>query len=245
MFSPYVKEKLRYYVYLLSDPVDGKIFYVGKGVGNRVFAHAEAALGSDEHRASDKLDRIRAIHDAGLAVHYELLRIGLTEQAAFEVEAAAIQLLGLHDLTNLVSGHHIEARGRMTTDVAISLFDAPPVEVIIEPVLLIKIPKLWYPSMPAEDLYEATAGWWRISERRERARYAFAVNRGVVREVYAIQGWRRREAGDRGWEDDGGLAPRRFGFRGNVAPELARYRNRSVRHLYKKGEASPIKFVNC
>ena len=30
-FSPYVQERLAYYVYLLSDPRDGQIFYVGKG----------------------------------------------------------------------------------------------------------------------------------------------------------------------------------------------------------------------
>jgi len=232
-------------VYLLSDPRDDRIFYVGKGVANRVFSHARAALGDDEQRPSDKLDRIRAIHLAGLEVHYELLRFGLTEQAAFEVEAAAIQLLGLDDLTNLVAGHHIEVRGRMTCDVATSLFDAPPVGEIAEPVLLIKIPKLWYPSMPAMDLYDATATWWRISPRRERARYAFAVSRGVIREVYAITEWRQRQPGDRGWEEDGGQPSKRYRFHGRVAPELAGYRNRSVRHLYKRGEASPIKFVNC
>src|SRR5437016_1809595 len=144
MFSPYVQEQLRYYVYLLSDPRDGQIFYVGKGTGNRVFAHANAALDEAE-RTTDKLDRIREIHGAGLQVRHELLRFRLTEQTAFEVEAAAIQLLKLDDLTNLVAGHHIERRGRMTSDVAISLFDAPPAEEITERALLIKIPKLWYP----------------------------------------------------------------------------------------------------
>lgn len=245
MFSPYVQEHLRYYVYLLSDPRDGKIFYVGKGIGNRVFAHAAAALGEDEQNPSDKLDRIRAIHGVGSTVRAELLRFGLTEQAAYEVEAASIQLLGLADLTNIVSGHHIESRGRMSTDVAISLFDAPPVQEITEPVLLIKIPKLWYPSMPAAELYEATAGWWRISKRRELARYVFAVNRGVIREVYIIHGWQQRQPGDRGSEEDNGQPSRRFGFQGSVAPELSTYRNRSVRHLYKKGDVSPIKFINC
>ena len=40
-FSPYVQERLGYYVYLLSEPPDGRIFYVGKGKGNRVFSHAQ------------------------------------------------------------------------------------------------------------------------------------------------------------------------------------------------------------
>ena len=30
-----------------------------------------------------------------------------------------------------------------------------------------------------------------------------------------------------------------------VTPELAHYRNRSVRHLHRPGEASPIQFKSC
>ena len=43
-FSPEVCEKLGYYVYRLIDPRNGQTFYVGKGKGNRVFAHVECAL---------------------------------------------------------------------------------------------------------------------------------------------------------------------------------------------------------
>jgi hypothetical protein len=44
MFSQKVQEELGYYVYCLVDPRDKKIFYVGKGVENRVFAHVNDAL---------------------------------------------------------------------------------------------------------------------------------------------------------------------------------------------------------
>ena len=36
-FSDKVKQKLGYYVYALADPRDNKIFYIGKGINNRVF----------------------------------------------------------------------------------------------------------------------------------------------------------------------------------------------------------------
>ena len=39
-FSQKAQEELKYYVYCLVDPRDRKIFYIGKGIGNRVFAHA-------------------------------------------------------------------------------------------------------------------------------------------------------------------------------------------------------------
>ena len=233
MFSSFVVDQLGHYVYLLSDPRTGEIFYVGKGIGNRVFAHAADAL--RDSRESDKLDRIRSIHAAGLEVQHELLRFGLDERTAFEVEAAAIELLDLDDLTNEIGGHHIGERGRMTTDVAISLFDAQPVDEITESALLIRIPRLWYPSMPAEELFEVTHGWWRVGPRRAQASYAFAISRGVIREVYRIASWRPREKGDRGWEDDLESGRPRWGFEGEVAEELAHYRNRSVAHMYQEG----------
>jgi len=245
LFSQYVQEQLRYYVYLLSDPMEHKIFYVGKGTGNRVFAHAKAALALEDQRPSDKLDRIREIRRHGLEVEHELLRFGLvSEAAAYEVEAAAIQLLGLDDLANIVAGHHIGARGRMSTEVAASLFEAPPVGPISESALLIKIPQMWHPAMPPADLYEATRGWWRISKRRDKAAFACAVSRGVIREIYAISGWSEYGPGDRGWVGASNQYGR-VGFTGPVADDLDQYRNKSVKHLYKPGEASPIKFINC
>ena len=43
-FSAIVEEKLEWYVYALIDPRDGRLFYIGKGKGNRVFAHAHEAI---------------------------------------------------------------------------------------------------------------------------------------------------------------------------------------------------------
>ncbi|MCY3635056.1 MAG: hypothetical protein OXH23_05565 [bacterium] len=55
---------------------------------------------------------------------------------------------------------------------------------IKERVILFRIPRLWSPEMSAEELYETTQGWWTLGRRRNGADYAFAVNRGVIREVY-------------------------------------------------------------
>ena len=58
-FKQSVKDALAYYVYALVDPRNNKIFYIGKGKGNRMFQHAEAALLENNH--SLKLDSIRNI----------------------------------------------------------------------------------------------------------------------------------------------------------------------------------------
>ena len=43
-FSQLTCEKLGYYVYSLIDPFSDKVFYIGKGTGNRVYAHENDAL---------------------------------------------------------------------------------------------------------------------------------------------------------------------------------------------------------
>ena len=39
MLRPSILKVMECYVYILSDPSDNEIFYVGKGRGNRVFSH--------------------------------------------------------------------------------------------------------------------------------------------------------------------------------------------------------------
>jgi hypothetical protein len=240
-FPPSVAEKIGYYVYLLIDPRTGEIFYIGKGIGNRVFAHARDALSSAEE--TPKLDKIKRILESGAKVTTEILRFGLDEQTAFEVEAAAIELLGITSLLNEVEGHGTLSRGRMTTDDVIMELEAPPIEITV-PALLIKPSRLWYRGMPDEELLEATAGWWKLGKRRELAKYAFAVVHGVIRGAWCIEAWRPRAEGDRGWENDLPGKPR-WGFMGITDPQLDQYIGRSVAHYWKPGAQSPFAYVNC
>lgn len=75
--------------------------------------------------------------------------------------------------------------------------------------------------------------------------YAFSVSKGVIRAIYRIDRWVIRREGDRGWSADDQTKPR-WGFEGTPAPELyERYLNTSVAHLFKKGDAGVVKYVNC
>lgn len=58
-FSDKVKQKLGYYVYALADPRDNKIFYIGKGINNRIFQHEEKLDNSN------KSNRIKEILSSG------------------------------------------------------------------------------------------------------------------------------------------------------------------------------------
>ena len=63
-FSAYVTEQVGWYVYALRDPRNSKVFYIGKGQGNRVFAHANDAVAEEGDDVSQKIALIKEIHKA-------------------------------------------------------------------------------------------------------------------------------------------------------------------------------------
>ena len=197
MFSQKAIENLGYYVYYLRDPMNGKVFYVGKGCGNRVFNHVQCAL--EDGTEDDKTARIRNIVKAGYEVEHYILRHGLSEETALEIEAAMIDFLGLESLAQKMSSHGSSDRGLMTTDEIEGQYNAQPLKTDLH-VLLIHINRLYRRDMTAKELYEATRKAWKIGERREKADYAAPVYRGLVREIYVIESWQRSSEGEGRWE---------------------------------------------
>lgn len=230
MFSQSVIEQVGYYVYFLRDPLKNEVFYVGKGNENRVFEHVACALA--EPTASEKFDRIRAIKESGSSVQHFILRHGLTEPMAFEIEAAVIDFVGITNLSNLQSGHYSTDFGIKTSDEVIAMYSAPPFATD-EPVLLININKLFNREMTADELYEATRKFWVVGNRRNNAKFAVATYRGLTREVYLIDDWCQRG--------------KRWGFNGRLADEATRMnlRYKSVSEISKRGAANPIRYFNC
>jgi uncharacterized protein len=250
-FPMSVVEKLDYYVYLLIDPETNQIFYIGKGTGNRIFAHVYAAI-TDE-TPNDKLDKIREIRTKGLEVKHIVHRHGLTEKEAFEVEAALIDFIGLSGLTNQVQGYDSDDRGQMSVSEVVAKYEAPIVE-ISEPVLLITVNRYYRRGMSPEMLYEITRGNWVIGARRNQARYAFAVYKGIIREVYEIKRWFPAPADDteikRQWAAEHSInseakQKKRWQFEGKIAESLRHYVGGSVERYSKIGAQNPIRYVNC
>ena len=60
-----VAKKLKTYVYRLIDPRNGETFYVGKGQGDRVFAHVRGEQKIEGDDLDNKIKRIREIRLAG------------------------------------------------------------------------------------------------------------------------------------------------------------------------------------
>ena len=234
MFSQAVIENLQYYVYFLLDPRGDNVFYIGKGIGNRVFNHMEGAI--EDRIESEKLDTIRDIINSGYIVKHYILRHGLTEKAAFEVEAALIDFVGVSNLSNLQGGHYSSDYGLKTAGEIISMYEAEELSTS-EPLILVNINKRYDRTMTSLELYNATKEAWVVGSRRLNAEYAIATYRGLTREVYKIDRWYPIERNEK----------IRWGFNGGIANTNIREKliYKSIKTLFKTGSANPIRYLNC
>lgn len=239
---PEVAHRLGYYVYLYVDPRTGQPFYVGKGQGGRALSHLS------EEAESRKCARIAELRAEGKEPRIDILAHGLRdEETAFRIEAAVIDLFGLDALTNEVRGWRSLQLGRIPLPELTMYYAAKPVAVEV-PALLIRINRLYRHNMTPQELYEATRGVWKLGTRCTKARYAFAVFEGVVREVYAIESWHPAATTPYATRDASQLkTDGRREFVGRVAEAAVRdaYVGGSVAKEFPQGLQSPVVYVNC
>ncbi|MEM6313987.1 MAG: hypothetical protein AAF743_07855 [Planctomycetota bacterium] len=234
-FPPGVGEQLGHYVYLYIDPRDERPFHVGKGRGSRAFAHLSARA------AGDKSAVLAELRTLGMEPRIDLLKWGLSEEEALLVEATAIDLLGLENLTNRVLGHASDhVRRTPVEDVILQLTGGEA--VFDEPTVLITINQRYSPTLTPMELYDATRSQWVLNPDKRSVRYAMAVYAGIIREVYEIAAW--VPGGSTMQSLPRTATPGRVEFVGRLADEAVRqrFRGKSVpRHL--RGGQNPIRFV--
>ena len=241
-FSPKTKESLGYYVYVYSDPDTRKPFYVGKGKDNRVFSHL------DDKKENDKVHKINEIRSRGKEPIIEILAHGLDNETALKVEAAAIDLIGIKNLTNNQRGHESSTYGKIevsTLDARYSFEKLNPND-IIHNILFIRINQRYRNDMSPLELYESTRGFWRLNvENAKKVEYALSVYDGMVLEVYEIIEWfpalsTYMERSVKNPED----LKERYEFVGRIAADdiRKRYIDKSVKDFFATGESNPIKY---
>ena len=197
-FSQCSIEALKAYVYLLVDPRDDKIFYVGKGNGNRVFQHVACALTTPDE--SDKLEVIRSIMDDGYDVKHYIIRHGLTDEEAFIVESVLIDFLthkGFKDvakITNIVAGHHQFDRGIKSVEEIELLYNVDDIsEKSLNKyrIIAINVNKTYGKTSAFHpNLYEATRKSWDVSKSKaSKADYVLSEYKGIVRAIYRPLQW--------------------------------------------------------
>lgn len=237
VFPPDVVPKLKTYVYRLIDPRNGETFYVGKGQGNRVFAHIHDELSQEGDDLSDKLKRIREIRVAGFEAAHVIHRHGMDEATAFEVEAALMD--AYPGLSNIAGGTGSNDYGAMHAREIIRRYSAPPAD-FRHKAILISVNR----SAAETSLYEATRYAWKISRRKAmQAEVILATLRGLIVDAFVADDWLPATAANFPGHED---APGRLAFVGRQAPaELrAEYVGKRVPDEYRKrGAANPIKYT--
>lgn len=236
-FPPEVVNRLKTYVYRLIDPRNGETFYVGKGKGNRVFAHILAEQSLDGDDLTDKLQRIRDIRLSGFEVAHVIHRHGMDDGTAFEVEAALID--AYPGLTNDVAGTHNNDYGVMHAREIVQRYCAEPA-VFKHRVLLISVNR----SAAETSLYEATRYAWKISKSKaKQAEIVLVTLQGMIVGAFIADDWLEANAKDFPGHKD---APGRLAFIGREAnDEIKRlYVGKRVPDEFRKGgAANPIKYT--
>ena len=243
MFDAITIQQLKGYVYALINPINGKPFYVGKGNGNRVFAHRDAVKNGDQAEIGTLKDiEIAQIFEKQLDVEHIIVRHGLSDDEAFMVESVLIDFWRYFKapLTNEVLGHLSGLYGIKTADEIIRQYNAPPLEKLYHHVAIININKKYSKIAKSNGTYlNAVKEAWVISaENRKKTQYVLAEYQGIIVGVYAIQGeWYPVETSEN-------KRNHRWGFHGIEAPPeiIEIYKNKSIMHVKKRGAAFPIRY---
>jgi hypothetical protein len=239
MFTPTVAGKLNYYVYRLIDPRNGETFYIGKGRGNRLFAHVKGELRADTEELTDTFLRIRKIRADGFDIAHVVHRHGLTEDQAFEVEAALID--AYPEVTNQLGGKYSNDRGLMHAQQVIEKYEAPIVKFRHKAILI----TINRSIIEQDNIYDATRYAWKVDPKKaSQTDIVLAIQRGLVVDVFIADQW--LSATTKNFPEKLVDRPGRWGFRGRRAPsEIAKHyvRHRIPDSMRKRGAANPIKYV--
>lgn len=263
VFSAATVEAIGSYVYVLTDQ-DDRIFYIGKGQGNRVFGHVDEVrrlLQADPSRrlempadddAQDvgmapKRQRVADILRAGKTPGMYIVREGLTPEQALLIEAALISVLDWQMdgvLTNQSAGHGTGLFGlksvadlEATKGQAFRISDLPNLGKCKE-VIAINVNRRWLEvGKNGTTLLDIAKGIWRLNPTRaSKCPYAIIHANGIVRGVFAIEGWN-------GPDDEG-----RFTFMPKDPQPLAgaNFCQRNASSLFGatgSGSQNPIRYV--
>ncbi|MDA1239062.1 MAG: hypothetical protein O3A15_08945 [Proteobacteria bacterium] len=181
-FPANIHKELKNYIYALYDSADdsGLPFYVGRGVGDRVFSHLK-----ESHNEEVQI-RIDGIRDKGREPVIKIILHGLSAQEAIAGETASIAMLGKGNLANKVKG-----AGSSLTKVSprelIDHYNAKPVVINHKVVMIIRNP--WNPDLPEQIHYDLTRSAWKLGKKKDFAEYALLVHQGVVKKIYTIANW--------------------------------------------------------
>lgn len=232
-FSQATIEKLGYYVYCLVDPRNKTIFYIGKGCGNRIFAHEQEVVEKEKNK------RISEIKSSGANVEKYIIRHGLTEIEALHLEAALIDIFSSdvwrsRHLLNIIGGYHILDNGMKSVSEIEAFYCAEDIakNEIFHNVLIVNINNTY---KKLKNVYEATRKSWLLDENKiKNIDLVISEYKGIFRAIYKPEMW-KSEVDEKG--------RKRWLFEGiDVSENYPQYLNKN-NSFKKRGMANPVCYV--
>lgn len=249
MFDEKTIAELKYYVYLLVNPITKSPFYVGKGEGNRVFDHLIDA--KDGKKGTDKLDQIQAILKKNKTVEHVIVRHGLNEKTAYQIEASLIDtfkfISKFNDFVsgNIQGGMNSIENGLMSTEEVKRKYNALPLNSMPKDTIIININSSYKRASGKDKLYKATKERWRMDkDRLDGIKYVLSEYKGLIVEVFEVEKWYPIKRQYNPGTKKAGQSYTGYGFDGHVAQNSFRnlYLNKSVAHKKKQGASNPIMY---
>lgn len=172
-----------HYVYVYYDSDTNEPFYVGKGQNKRATSHQDGRSHNPGLRA--RLD------DGNYGL--DVLAWGLDQDTAFQVESAAIDLVGIDNLLNIQRGKRSLSFGRIGWDDLIRRIGAKdrPIERIDHNVVFVSINETYekYGNTPGA-LYDSTRGIWKLDlDEAKKYDYIAGVVGQTVVTMYEVAAW--------------------------------------------------------
>ena len=181
-FPSNIHAKIKNYIYALYNPlIDADLpFYVGRGVGDRVFSHLNVSHNDEVQNI------INEIQKKGLEPKIRIIMHGLTTQEAKAAENVAIAMLGKDKLANKVKGSNSNLT-KVSPQELIDHYNAKKVNINHRVIMIIRNP--WNPDLPEQRHYDMTRSAWKLGPKKDMADYAFLINQGVVKKIYSVASW--------------------------------------------------------
>lgn len=206
-----------HYVYLLIDPRNNEVFYVGQGVNSRVNQHQQEAKKSDKE--TDKINRIKDILDAGYEVKKFIYSSNNTKDEAFDKEEELINFYRTiypGQLTNIQSGR--KSKHTMTPEeLADITTNYEMVDFGDEKIMLIKQNHSWDYSNNDQDRYNAFRGDWKVDKSKiYKVDLICIVYDGIIQYVCKPKKWIPKYTDSNGVYYDKKNKNPRFEFEGQI-----------------------------